>query len=463
MAALLALMLTLTAPSRVLAESARTVQPSADVCVAPPDWWSTSNLQPPYEDPNSGQAPSTDCNFQQWSWTAFVHWMQTDPRTGNPLFMGLPTPQDLTLQAGLRRSLPVPNGLVMQARFAKPIPPVILEELRAAAGRKGVGASIDQAAGGALVDPNGRALYYTTHMDKTYADFASQYMGENYNNAAPDQNFPVGSTVLKAAWRVVEPGENTSKLFTTAANIEVLDVNSEGQLVTATPQRFRKETMALTGIHVVGVVNEHPEFIWATFENTNNSPDLPADINPDSQEAVSDRNWLFYTAGTAANDSNVSNKQGNGVKVPYTIDAETQKITPTTNVFRLFAHGGAEYSQPSDGSSRVANIDSINSDFMATIAAGNTKIKPDFANYKLIGSLWIDTAKTPLEPGLDLVKDSVGSIDLANSVLETFFQKSGQNCFTCHTTDPYVKGYEQKNIAISHIISNSLNKQAGVN
>lgn len=462
-AALLTLVLMLASPARVLAEAG--AEPLAEgVCVAPQGWWSSANLQPPYEDPANGDAPQTDCNFQQWSWMAFVHWMQTNPRTGQPLFLSLPTPEDLATTNRVRSALPLPKGLTMSVRFAKPLPAAILAELRAAAGARGTNASsINQAAGGALIDPNGRALYYTTHMNRTYADFARQYMGSNYAKANPDLNFPVGSTVLKAAWRVVEPGEDTSTLFTTEANIEVLDVDAQGNLITASPRSYRKELMALTGVHVVGAVNDHPEFIWATFENTNNAPNLPDGMSASSDSAVSDQDWLFYKAGTAASASNQSNalyppdpsSSHPDVKVAYQIDNETQKITPVTNVFRMFAHGGAESSPADPGTSRVADIDSANADFTATIATGNNSIKPVFSNYRLIGSVWINTAVTPLEPGLDLVASSVGSINLANSVLETFFQAPGQNCFTCHNTNPF-NGDPDKNIAISHIISGSL-------
>jgi hypothetical protein len=260
----------------------------------------------------------------------------------------------------------------------------------------------------------------------------------------------------------LEDGEDSANLYTTEANVQVLDVDPVGGLVVATPTRYRKETMALVGVHVVGRINEHPEFIWATFESNLNSPNLPVGVAPDSPMPVSDRDWLFYKAGTAASASNLSNQADAadggaiGLVTPYTINLETQAITPITNVFRMFAYGGAKESPSDPGTDRVRDINEINEDFMATIAAGNPEVKPVFANYRLIGSVWIDTAKTPLKPGLDLGESSVGSIYLANSTLETFFQSNQFNCFTCHNTSPNKNGYQDKNIAISHIISGSL-------
>ncbi len=68
----------------------------------------------------------------------------------------------------------------------------------------------------------------------------------------------------------------------------------------------------------------------------------------------------------------------------------------------------------------------------------------------------MDTTQTPLEPGLDLAANAVGSITLAKSSMETFVQGMGTNCFSCHNTSPFKKGFSDKNIAIRHIISGSL-------
>lgn len=79
--------------------------------------------------------------------------------------------------------------------------------------------------------------------------------------------------------------------------------------------------------------------------------------------------------------------------------------------------------------------------------------QPRFTNDNLIGSVWLDPSQTPLQPGLNLATNSIGSISLANSTMETFVQNVGTNCFTCHNTitgvNPKVKKYSDKNIAVS--------------
>jgi hypothetical protein len=63
-------------------------------CVAPLGWWESKGLQPFFVNPKGG-SPTTDCDFQLWSWSAFVHFMQNDPKTGQPILLQLPTYDDL--------------------------------------------------------------------------------------------------------------------------------------------------------------------------------------------------------------------------------------------------------------------------------------------------------------------------------------------------------------------------------
>ena|SRR5256885_6833266 len=139
------------------ASSALTCNPNA-----PLGWWESANLAPLFQTAN-GPAPTTDCDFHVWSWTSFVHWTQADASTGQPRFLGLPTPDDLSpkthMAAGKRT-------LVLKPRTLKPTANDAL-------------AGIDQAGpGGIIADQHGRALYYSTHLDPIYFAFAQQYRSE---------------------------------------------------------------------------------------------------------------------------------------------------------------------------------------------------------------------------------------------------------------------------------------------
>ena len=165
-------------------------------CNTPLGWWESKNLDPFFLNPN-GPSPTTACDFELWSWSAFVHWMQRDPKTGLPMFLLLPTYNDLkpdgspptTLQAA---SLVHQRPLILLPRNAQP---------------QSLGSFEQAGPGGVLVDQAGRAVYYTTHMDPIYFAFTQKYFGpKNYPKASPTLDYPIGATVMKSSWRIVRAG-----------------------------------------------------------------------------------------------------------------------------------------------------------------------------------------------------------------------------------------------------------------
>jgi hypothetical protein len=384
-------------------------------------WWESQDLQPIFNpNPLPGQA---DCTFQVWSWTAFVHWIQND-KTGQPIFLSLPTYDDLVSGNPARMAVG-PRTLTLKPRNQKP---------------KSTG-SVHQASGGVLVDQNGRAVYYATHMDPIYFAFTQKYFGpNNYKNASPTLTYPLNATVFKTSWRIVQAGEDTSKVFTTKATIDLLESDGKGG-VKLSGKTQSDVTVALVGMHVVGVIKDHPEFAWATFEQVDNAPDLPDGMDPRSPNPVSAQNFTFYKGGTPANDSNVASTN-------LKIDPNTQVISPITNVFRRFEYGDAS-------AMRVADIVSMNRHSQSEIRGRKgAKVNTVFANYRLIGTTWI-LAGT-LKPGDgNMASEAIGSIGLANSTLETFVQGVGNNCFGCHDTSGG-SGYPGKDINLSHIILSKL-------
>lgn len=382
-------------------------------------WWEQPGLPPNF---TKGGA-KTICDFELWSWTAFVHWMAKD-KNGQPAFLSLPTYDDLKSGDKLRAAIGR-RTLALKARTAKPTSI----------------SSAQQASGGVLVDQNGRAVYYSSHMDPIYFAFTQKYFGPtNYKKASPTLTYPVGATVLKAAWRIVAPNEKPTDAFTTTATIDLLESDGTGG-VKASGKTEANVMVALVGVHVVGVIKDHPEFVWGTFEQVNNSPDLPIGMAPNSTQPVSAQTFTFYKGGTAAN---VSNQTAN-----LTIDPATQVISPITNVFRQFAYGGATIQVG------VPDITNANASFQGGTKEHGSLIDAVFANYRLIGTTWIKS--NTLQPGDgNIMSEANGSIDLMNSVLETFVQNPSpgtpfNNCFRCHNTSGG-GGYPGKDINLSHII-----------
>src|SRR5262249_42676021 len=132
---------------------------------------------------------------------------------------------------------------------------------------------------GILVDQSGHAVYYAIHINRTYYDFIAErgyFQPEKLKKAPPVDQFPVGTLELKSAWRIVNKGEDTSGFYTTEARIEPFKPDDRGTRspVVVDPEHFgdKRRTVALVGLHVVGVVQGHPEFVWATFEHRRNAP-----------------------------------------------------------------------------------------------------------------------------------------------------------------------------------------------
>ena len=396
-------------------------------CNAPLGWWESPGLMPLFTSPK-GPAPTTDCQFHVWSWTAFVNAMMTDPNTKQPRFLSLPTYDDLKSGNALRAKVG-PRTLALKPRDQKP---------------KSIGA-FKQAGGGVLIDQHGRAVYYASHMDLTFFGFTQKYFGPgNYQKASPTTPYPIGATVFKTSWRILPDGENPTDTYTTTATIELLESDGQGGLKTSgkTQDNVR---VALVGVHVVGVIKDHPEFAWGTFEQLNNAPDLPDGMSPTSPDPVSQQMFTFYKAGTAARESNVLPKS-------MTIDVASQQVSPITNVFRQFAFGGATPAQ------RVTDITQANTNFQSGVKEHASKIDPVFQNYKLIGTVWM--LPNTLKPGDgNMDSEAIGSIDLANSTLETFVQGQGTNCFSCHNTSGG-SGYPGKDININHMILGGLSDNA---
>lgn len=404
-------------------------------CNAPLGWWESKNLDPFFLNPN-GPSPTTACDFELWSWSAFVHWMQRDAKTGLPMFLLLPTFNDLKPDQGALTALQAAS-LVHQ----RP-----LKLLPRNAQPQSLGSFEQAGPGGVLVDQAGRAVYYTTHMDPIYFAFTQKYFGpKNYQKAPPTLDYPIGATVFKSSWRIVRPGEDTSKLYTTTAIVPKLVNAGDGKLRTS--DLTETVTVALIGVHVVGIIKDHPEFAWATFALPGTAPDLPAGMDPHSPNPVSAQDFPLYKGGTAAD-------QCNYLPDKMSIDESTQVITPITNVFQEFPDGGAT------PQSTAAAIASSNANFQSAIPAHKDKLDPVFANFQLTGSTWLlaNTLK-PCDGQMDT--EAIGSIDLTNSTMETFVQGTGTNCFTCHRTSGG-SNYPGKNINTSHIITSQLHLPAAV-
>lgn len=407
-------------------------------CVAPASWFPHANTPPPN---SAGFVSDSNCAFHVWSWNAFL-WLTQDVQ-GQPRFQTM-TPEGIEAAPGVLDPL---IGRSQQARTLD---------------------LIDQAGpDGVMVDRNGRAIYYSIHSDATFGDFiqSNDLLNPDALRAFdPNTAFPVGSLTLKAAWKVVQPGEDVSTFYTRQAQIVSL-ATRKGKIV-ATGQTTT-QTVALVGFHIGGTVQGHPEMIWATFEHQRNAPDLPRPMEQmQPNDVVSDQDWTFYQADTPFKRCNV-NAAGAGA---LTLNAQAQTLSPVTQVCRMVPYGGQKPC-PSGKDCNIDNIKSMN-------ASAQSQLADVWKNYFEVGAVWF-VAENALQPNCTFQPNSAlecipsptpqgapplltGSIRLSNSTIETFtqVQSTQDNCFACHNTtqvispDPKVKSLPGLNVNLSHVLIN---------
>jgi hypothetical protein len=380
----------------------------------------------PFPTNDTKNNPSSDCAFHQWAWEAFI-WATALDTSGQPRFLDLPNLDGLD---NPKLAVKGPKPLVLKPRTVKP---------------RGSQQDVDefQQAGpqGVLVDQNGQALWYSQHANDIYFEFVKKYYGvTNYAKASATLEFPLGAAVFKASWQIVPEGTKPQGFFTTAATVPILKNNPKGGIMIDTTAKPRAVTVALVGLHVVGITVNHPEFLWGTFEQIQNAPDLT------SASPVSTKDFTFYKAGTVAADCNL-NPSAPHANPPLSVsDPTAQTLTPITNVYRQFAWGG-------ESKAGVQEIEGCNSQAQSAVTQfPKNPTEAIWANYKLIGTVW--EKPNTLVPG-DGTMDTqaVGSVTLANATLETFVQGATTNCFSCHNTSANAEHkIAAKDINLSHKI-----------
>ncbi len=393
--------------------------------------------------------PTSDCAFHEWSWEVFT-WATAMDTNGIPRFLSLSTPDDLLksppkLKAGEARRLR------LGARSLKPH--------GGAQGPETAGAIVE-ADGNMLVAPNGYPVLASVHMNPSYYATAKKNLvinGGYQNNPNQDDYFAVGAAIFKATWLRLDQGQSApAGSFTMTAEVPVLAVDNNAHRVVTTG-KFVTATVALLGLHVVGITDGHPEFLWGTFEHNLNTPRVPD--NQFKSSGSSPKGYTLYKAGTSYASVNIPNQSP---PTTVTFDAQTQKFTPVTNAV-LENQTGGENNSP-QGPANIANLNTSAHGFFA-----NTQGIPPgeklFANYDLIGTVWMKpntyVTKTPNWQTLNQT-NGVGSVNLANTTAETFQQVATNtnqaqvsNCFLCHNPQvfaPSQKPLSPRRIAISHVL-----------
>ncbi len=401
---------------------------------------------------------NTNCDFYKWSAQMFL-WL-TSPSGGgvifdSPIFYDVVEAADTGLiYRFLQNSPGTPNA--MKARTAKLQTPT----------------STGQAGGSdVLISQAGSITYYGIHVNDVYAS----YRTSQYNKKLPgplETTFPttaadLAAVVGKAAGQTFGDGVAlTMELKTSWVDVKSVDDPSQYVLLDTLVPNYTKvsdtewklepkpveKTLAMVGIHIVGLVQDHPEMVWASYEHVNTAPDAPYYYENTGGQTVtapysSAGNWLFIPTGTAqpstvAENASVDSETGNIVA------AKGMTIGPV-DVLRMNPWGNepvtaAQVINPKTVSSNT-DLVSLNQSIMRYLGGvGDVR-----ANYIQIGGIWTVKGQIP-DSGTDT--NLRGGLRLANSTMETFHQYPDDNngfqsvnCFSCHSTS------SGQSINVSHI------------
>jgi hypothetical protein len=453
----------------------------AEECAANPAW-----LHPAGDLKLPGKPlphPTSDCPFYQASWQTFLYVTNPDA-SGLPSFLNYPTIES-TFGSTTANLFP-------RKEFGRLS---LAPRVRKEGGDVKVSAGTVQAGElqGVLIDQAGNPIYYAIHMNEVFTKFLTDSKiidAQTAKDADPTFRFPTGTVELKSAWKIVDPASPPPDYYTVKAIVPIMK-KVGGEIVVDKAAKPRQVTVALVAIHVVFVLEGHPEFVWSTFEHVDASgnPDsapAAAHPRPSLDQPVSTRDFLLYKAGTKYEEANQASSKEDRLA---SFDEVSQKFKPApsipSSIYRLFPYSKANTSRP-DGTvveadqpdDAVVAVNGSMAKLFDADTAGATADKRKF--YRLVGAVWLDNPiGTPKKPGTFTVKQSffnkptessdtdgamlAGEDALSSTAMESFTQDQFVNCFACHNTR-VIKSDRQghpvlmteKLINVSHILSKFL-------
>lgn len=424
---------------------------SSDLCES--DWFPHTNTPNPAEGKGSPFDTSSTTNliFHQWSWQKF-------------LWLTKPSGNNILLEDSLTQ---ISNELI----------PITSVPMGATLELTDVGQAGSNGILFSNVDYNGEedTVYYSIYgNDKliNFADSMKNVIIADPTKLSNDIAFPVRSLEVKASWVKVTaiPTGERSKYYQSLAYISTIGDTA---------------TMAMLGMHVVSVVENHPEFIWATFEHADMAPVYPWDstqVGATTDAVVtSSENLLFFKKDADAGIADIT----------------WPLAAAPANIFSIYAHGipqtnggGIMAGLSQDSASNISNRDHITG--LNSCVKENLASTDVWSNYFYDGSIWANMDELSSQEQVDTLKEvgygigsaasgslARGALASANITMETYQQGGASsihamdpttifNCFTCHNTPASIKlgdsTYANQNspLYFSHLFRSFLSVSTGV-
>lgn len=250
-----------------------------------------------------------------------------------------------------------------------------------------------------LNDQNGRHVYYEVRLNEVEYDYIVGRKLYLKANQTPPIVFPagdnatkqVGSIHIKAAWKIMGKGDNPDHFYTTEALI--YNPGRSGAYLAK---------VGLVGLHIAHKTVGRPEWIWSTFEQTENAADLPA-----AGGSITPGTYNFTNASCPV-DKCPPNQQ---VSADSTQPVQALRVTPIN-----------------------ASTKQLNQEWQAALHAWNPKTVWQY--YELVSTQW------PADPGNTKIFGGAQPAFLANITMETYFQGPSpaqptasnppHSCIDCH-------------------------------
>lgn len=439
-------------------------------CLAEPSWFPHSQTTNPKEGKDSPFANGktvTNLDFYKWSWQKFL-WLTKPVQVSRTLNI---------MDDGKLKPLTILDTLPLFLVEDKII--AIDDAMREIKTRGGANVHLiynEQACSNQVLQSNpdyglektSYEVLYSLHtspiMQQAAKDFIYQMETGVLDSVVNYKGFPVGSLELKVSWidiAALPDGEVANYFVTKAA------ISRDGG------KTFKVRDAAMLGMHVVGVVENHPEFVWATFQKK----DMTVAYDFPNNKATASEEKLLFKKGSTSGIEGILFPNNGKTPTPY-------------EAYELFEYGvpvnkdGSFMVTSQSEPNNLNNIKDIN-----TCVSNN--LKDVFKNYYCNGAVWLNTEdyKTAEEQGRMIVslgnhigsaepkgKGELGllrgSTNCANATMETFtqtFQSSLDsvnvstlaNCFSCHTA-PSFKNYSiQSPLYVSHIFDAAVQRSNG--
>jgi hypothetical protein len=417
------------------------------------------NGAPRKDKPDDPRPP--DCAFYQWAWQTFLY--ATDLERGHQRrrLLEYSTFADVFKVKHSPLFADARPGLLS-------LGPRTIEHSNTELARAGTIDDFEQAQSNAvLIDLEGGPIWYQIHLNPTFRDFvvANRLDDKDSLKTAPaNLVFRSGSVEFKSAWQIVE--KNNSEYITADAVVPIFKKDPKTGEISRDGNKTKQVKVALLALHVVGVIDGHPEFIWATFEHTSQKKNSDGfrirDLAPSAlsepkegvpNQKIADLGIAYHLFKGPSGDL----PPPQGVKLSGLKLDDKQRFSPVSNVFRVFPVSKA-HPDPSDMGKEDGAVLSINRHiqeaFESRAKQGHADVR---SNYSLVGAVWLNDPSADFKPDQDFgdnapSKGFGGEDALSSMAMESFTQTSFPNCFSCHDTQK-INGLPVSALNVSHALS----------